>query len=184
MNYTEFEKGLIFKGNLTAEKKIVIHNSASAGNAFSSALYNYNKTMVEGLGTGFAHYYVDDNNIIMLARENWVAWHSGNGEMNRNSIGIEICSNPMECYTKCKRGNCDKITTLCAKQEEQIKRFFKAEQNAIDLVHTLLAKWSLTPEDVIFHSDVKKTECPYFTKKLHNLSRASDFLTIFEKPNC
>lgn len=184
MNYAEFDKGLIFKGNLTAVKKIVIHNSASAGNAYSSALYNYNKTMIEGLGTGFAHYYVDDNNIIMLARESWVAWHSGKSEMNKMSIGIEICSNPMECYTKCKQHTCKIKSVICGRQEEQIKRFFKAEQNAIDLVHTLLAKWSLTPNDVIFHSDVKKTECPYFTKKLHNISKGVDFLTIFEKPNC
>ena len=183
MNYQEFDKGLIFKGNLTAVKKIVIHNSATSASAEANANANYNAT-TKGQRSAFAHYYVDDNNIIMLARENWVAWHSGKSEMNKMSIGIEICANPMECYTKCKQHTCKIKSVICGRQEEQIKRFFKAEQNAIDLIHTLLAKWSLTPEDVIFHSDVKKTECPYFTKKLHNLSRASDFLTIFEKPNC
>lgn len=183
MNYAEFDKGLIFKGNLTAVKKIVIHNSATSASAEANARANYNAT-ITGQRSAFAHYYVDDNNIIMLARENWVAWHSGKSEMNKMSIGIEICVNPMECYTKCKQHTCKIKSVICGRQEEQIKRFFKAEQNTIDLVHTLLAKWSLSPEDVIFHSDVKKTECPYFTKKLHNISKGVDFLTIFEKPNC
>ena len=181
MNYQEFDKGLIFKGNLNAVKKIVVHNSASAGNAYSSALYNWNKTCVEKLGTGFAHYYVDDNNIIMLARENWIAWHSGKNEMNQQSIGIEICVNPMECYTKCKQHTCKIKSVICGRQEEQIKRFFKAEQNAIDLIYNIMTKWGLSADDVIFHSDVKKTECPYFTKKLHNLTKGKDFLQVFNR---
>ena len=181
MNYAEFDKGLIFKGNLNAVKKIVVHNSASAGNAYSSALYNWKKTFVEKVNTGFAHYYVDDNNIIQLCRENWLAWHSGRNEMNQQSIGIEICCNPMECYTKCKQHTCKIKSVICGRQEEQIKRFFKAEQNAIDLIYNIMTKWDLSADDVIFHSDVKKTECPYFTKKLHNITSGKDFLQVFNR---
>lgn len=180
MNYAEFGKGLIFKGNLTAVKKIVIHNSATSASAEANAKANYNAT-TKGQRSAFAHYYVDDSNVVMLARETWIAYHSGNKTMNENSIGIEICVNPMVCLNDCHTDVCSE---KCRTANAQLQKFFKAEQNAIDLVHTLLAKWSLTPEDVIFHSDVKKTECPYFTKKLHNLSRGSDFLTIFENPNC
>ena len=101
--------------------------------------------------------------------------------MNQQSIGIEICCNPMECYTKCKQHTCKIKSVICGRQEEQIKRFFKAEQNAIDLIYNIMTKWDLSADDVIFHSDVKKTECPYFTKKLHNITSGKDFLQVFNR---
>lgn len=176
-SFVEFPT-LLYKGNLKSVKHIVIHNSATSASAEANAKANY-KATTKGQRSAFAHYYVDDSNVVMLARENWLAYHAGDKTVNENSIGIEICVNPMECYTKCKSGNCDKITTLCTKQDEQIKKFFKAERNAIDLIHTIMSKWGLDESCLLFHSDVKKTACPYFTKKLHNLSRARDFLTIF-----
>lgn len=178
VKFSEYPQ-MLFKGNNKGVKHIIIHNSALGVTAFNTAKSNYNNTP-QGVRSAFAHWYVDDQNCIQLARENWIAWHAGDRTMNENSIGIVICVNPMDCYTKCKRGNCDKITTLCAKQEEQIKKFYKAEQNTIDLIHVIMAKWGLDESCLLFHSDVKKkTACPYFTKKLHNLTRARDFLTIF-----
>lgn len=179
INFVEFPT-LLYKGNLKAVKHIVIHNSATSASAEANARANYNAT-TKGQRSAFAHYYVDDSNVVMLARENWIAYHAGDKTMNENSIGIEICVNPMECYTKCKQHTCKTVSVICSRQEEQIKKFFEAEKNTIDLIHTIMSKWGLDESCLLFHSDVKKkTACPYFTKKLHNLGRARDFMTIFE----
>lgn len=176
-DFLEFDKGLIYKGNLTQVKKIVVHNSASAGNAYSSANYNYIQTKIKNKNTGFAHYYVDDKQIIMLARENWIAWHSGKKEYNDISLGIEICSNPMDCLNKCTGfGVCPGIGSTENCNNSAVRKFIKAEKNALDLVYTLITKWGLTEADVLFHSDVKNTACPFFTKKLHKLTKGSDFV--------
>lgn len=184
INFAEFDKGLIFKGHIlgATPKKIVVHNSASAGDAYSAANYNYTQTVIKGKNTGFAHYYVDDKNVIMLARENWIAWHSGKNEINKISIGIEICCNPMACLNQCTLKTCAQAVTapteLCAKNAAAIRKFKKAEKNALDLVYTLITKWSLKEEDVLFHSEVKNTACPYFTKKLHNIYKGFEFFKI------
>lgn len=176
-NYLEFDKGLIYKGNLIEVKKIVVHNSASAGNAYSAANYNYTQTKIKNKNTGFAHYYVDEKNVIMLARENWIAWHSGKKEYNDISLGIEICSNPMDCLNKCTGfGVCPGIGSTVNCNNSAVRKFIKAEKNALDLVYYLMYKWSLTEEDVLFHSDVKNTQCPFFTKKLHKLMKGSEFV--------
>lgn len=178
VNFVEFPT-LLYKGNLKSVKHIVIHNSATSASAEANARANYNATS-KGQRSAFAHYYVDDKSVVMLARENWIAYHAGDKTMNENSIGIEICVNPMECYTKCKQHTCKTVSVICSRQEEQIKKFFEAEKNTIDLIHTIMSKWGLDESCLLFHSDVKKkTACPYFTKKLHNLSRARDFLHFF-----
>ena len=174
VSFVEFPT-LLYKGNLKAVKHIVIHNSATSASAEANAKANYNAT-TKGQRSAFAHYYVDDNNVVMLARENWIAYHAGDKTMNENSIGIEICVNPMVCLNDCHTDICSE---KCRENNAQLQKFFKAERNAIDLIHTIMAKWGLNESCLLFHSDVKKTACPYFTKKLHNLSRARDFLTIF-----
>lgn len=170
---------LLYKGNLKSVKHIVIHNSATSESAEANAKANYNAT-TKGQRSAFAHYYVDDCNVVMLARENWIAYHAGDKTMNENSIGIEICVNPMFCLNDCKNERCVVSQgAICFTQMANLEKFFKAERNTIDLIHTIMAKWGLDESCLLFHSDVKKTACPYFTKKLHNLSRARDFLTIF-----
>ena len=176
VNYKEASCGLLFKGNLKAVKHIVIHNSATNASAEANAKANYFAT-TNGQRSAFAHYYVDDSNVVMLARENWIAYHSGSKTMNKNSIGIEICVNPMGCFDVCKLEKCRK--SCINLQSEGMRKFFKAERIAIDLIHTIMAKWGLDESCLLFHSDIKKTDCPYFTKKLHDLTKARDFLTIF-----
>lgn len=179
VSFVEFPT-LLYKGNLKAVKHIVIHNSATSASAEANAKANY-KATTKGQRSAFAHYYVDDKSVVMLARENWLAYHAGDKTMNENSIGIEICVNPMFCLNDCKNEKCVVAQgAVCFTQKANLERFFKAEQNTIDLIHTIMAKWGLDESCLLFHSDVKKkTACPYFTKKLHNLSRARDFLTIF-----
>lgn len=178
VNFVEFPT-LLYKGNLKSVKNIVIHNSATSASAEANARANY-KATTKGQRSAFAHYYVDDKSVVMLARENWLAYHAGNKMVNENSIGIEICVNPMACYNQCTSPTCAIApTSLCLSQQANIEKFFKAEQNAIDLIHTIMAKWGLDESCLLFHSDIKKTACPYFTKKLHNLIRARDFLTLF-----
>lgn len=174
VNFIEFPT-LVYKGNLKSVKHIVIHNSATSASAEANAKANYNAT-TKGQRSAFAHYYVDDSNVVMLARENWIAYHAGDKTMNENSIGIEICVNPMGCFNDCHTDICSE---KCRTANAQLQKFFKAEQNTIDLIHTIMVKWGLDESCLLFHSDVKKTACPYFTKKLHNLIRARDFLTIF-----
>jgi N-acetylmuramoyl-L-alanine amidase CwlA len=174
VSFVEFPT-LLYKGNLKSVKHIVIHNSATSASAEANAKANYNAT-TKGQRSAFAHYYVDDKSVVMLARENWLAYHAGDKTMNENSIGIEICVNPMACLNDCHTDICSE---KCRAANTQLQKFLKAERNAIDLIHTIMAKWGLDESCLLFHSDVKKTACPYFTKKLHNLIRARDFLTIF-----
>ena len=174
VSFVEFPT-LLYKGNLKSVKHIVIHNSATGASAEANAKANYNAT-TKGQRSAFAHYYVDDCNVVMLARENWLAYHAGDKTMNENSIGIEICVNPMMCLNNCHTDICSE---KCRAANAQLQKFFKAERNAIDLIHTIMSKWGLDESCLLFHSDVKKTACPYFTKRLHNLTKARDFLTIF-----
>lgn len=194
VNYQTFDGGLLYKGNLKTKNgcpaKIVVHNSACAAGAFATADYNKFETE-SGKRTAFAHYYCDDKNVVQLARENWIAHHCGNKEINAMSIGIEICVNPMNCDHKTKKtGFCDlkkcaKLsglsTKICQKEQDAIRRFYEAEKVAIDLVESLMVKYDLTVDDVLFHSECARKECPFFTMKLHGISHGKDFLRIFNK---
>lgn len=174
INFVEFPT-LLYKGNLKSVKHIVIHNSATGASAEANAKANYNAT-TKGQRSAFAHYYVDDEQVVRLARDTWKAYHTGKKEYNETTIGIEICVNPMGCLNECANNQC---VSDCKRFKTMREKFYKAEDNAIDLIYTLLAKWNLTEDDVVFHSDLKATACPFFTKKLHKLSKAKDFLTIF-----
>lgn len=177
-----FAKGLIDKGAMKQPLYIVIHNAASPATAGNVALYNYNQTIVKKANTGFAHFYVDDNSVIQLVKDTNIAWHSGKTDMNKKSIGIEICVNPYECFSACKHKDCitNKTESLCESQKAMIQRFFKAEELTIDLTRQLMSKWNIDENHVIFHSDVKATGCPYFTKKLHNITTGREFLHLFD----
>lgn len=190
VNYAEFEGGLLFKGNNRGIQGIIVHNSASAGNAFATA--NYNKSATEdNIRKAFAHYYIDNKNVIQLARENWLAWHSGKKEWNETTIGIEICVNPIHCdHQQNKTGFCDQkkcvmcsgiSTRICKNNKADIDRFIEAERVAYDLVTTLMAKYKLSEDKVLFHHEVSRTACPFYTQKLHGISAGRDFLRIFQE---
>ena len=176
ITYKDAGCGMLFKGNSKEIKKIVVHNAVSSQGAEKVAQMNYFET-ISKKREAFAHYYVDDEQVVRLARDTWRAYHTGKKEYNDTTIGIEICVNPMGCLNECANNQC---VSDCKRFKTMREKFYKAEDNAIDLIYTLLAKWNLTEDDVVFHSDLKATACPFFTKKLHNLTKARDFLTIFQ----
>ena len=121
---------------------IIIHdtgNTQKGATAYNQYLY------FNGGDRGrSAHYFVDDNEVIQIIRDEDVAWHCGTSNppvidgkkvLNRNTIGIEICVNEDGDY-------------------------FKAVQNAITLTKMLMGKYAIPKSHVLRHYDVSKKICP------------------------
>ena len=126
---------------LTEVKKIVVHY---VGNPNTTALANRN--YFEGLSKqdkvyASAHYIVGlDGEIIYCIPETEVAWHSGNLEMNHQSIGIENC-----------HPNADG------------KFNQKTYDSLVELLAYLCEKYNLSPQnDIIRHYDVIGKNCPKY----------------------
>lgn len=115
---------------------IVIHDTGNVtdsdeGNA------NYFDT---GSRQASAHYFVDDDSITQIVKDDDGAWHCGDGAgkygiTNRNSIAIEMC-----------RVN-NSVTD-------------KTEANTIDLVKMLMAKYNIPADRVVRHYDASRKNCP------------------------
>ena len=85
-----------------------------------------------------AHYGISDGLIFQWVKEENVAWHCGNWEVNQCSIGIE----------------CDATTTKNASEETY--------QTAGQLLREICDKYNipLDREHILKHSEVKATQCP------------------------
>ena len=118
--------------------RIVVHNTAndaSAMNEISYMLSNNNQVSY--------HYAVDDTQAVQGIALNRNAWHAGdgrNGIGNRYGISIEIC------YSK-SGGD----------------RFAKAEENAAELIATLLKQYKWGINKVTKHQDYSGKKCPHRT---------------------
>lgn len=85
-----------------------------------------------------AHYLVSDNRVVQMVREADTAWHSGNAEMNRRSIGIETDANPTKALSESSYKTVGKLVgQICLRYNLPISR-----------------------ETIIPHRDVKPTQCP------------------------
>lgn len=140
-------------------KYIVIHYVGAISTAYNNSVYfksvNRNAS---------ANYFVDDNEIYRVVKDEDKAWHCGdslktgnggkyNGKCtNSNSIGIEMC-----CYDN--NGKLD-ISE-------------KTIENTIQLVKELMAKYNIPVENVIRHYDVTNKNCP--APFVENESRWIDF---------
>lgn len=87
-----------------------------------------------------AHYFTDDVSIWQSVEECNGAWHCGDGGgqygiHNQNSIGIEMCL-PSGTVTA------------------------KTEQNTLELVQHLMAKYGLSSDRVVRHYDASRKNCP------------------------
>ena len=116
---------------------VVVHNTANDASAENEVAYmNSNND-----ATSF-HYAVDDVQAVQGIPENRTAWHAGDGmgRGNMYGIGIEIC------YSL--SGG---------------KRFEKAEENAAELIASILKRYGWGIGKVTKHQDYSGKYCPHRT---------------------
>ena len=123
-----------------APEYIVVHNTANDASAMSEISY-----MIGNNNQVSFHYAVDDYRVVQGIEENRNGWHAGdgNGKGNRKGIGIEIC------YSK--SGG---------------ERFNKAEDNAAELIVSILKRYGWGIEKVTKHQDYSRKYCPHRTLDL------------------
>ena len=125
-------------------KSIVIHNT---GNFSIGADANSHRNYIKQDGTKTSwHYTVDDKCIFKHLPEEERAWHAGDGREgagNTNGIGIEICVNHETLGTR-----------------NPSDYFYKALDNAAQLVAELMYKYKLTIKQVKQHYDYSGKNCP------------------------
>lgn len=119
---------------------IVVH---WVGNANTSAIANrnyFNNLAKTHETSASAHYIVGLNGeVIRCIPDDEVAFHSGNYDMNRKSIGIENCHPDWNGQFNAK-----------------------TYYSLIELIVELMKKYNLTIDSVIRHYDVTKKECPKY----------------------
>lgn len=129
------------KGRMSPIKYIVIHYT---GNKGDTALANAKYFTKPHIGAS-AHYFVDSKEIYNTVDDSDTAWHCGALQYrhsfcrNRNSIGIEICS------------------------EFKSGRFYTPEEtlkNVVELVKSLMKTYNIPLENVVRHYDVTGKLCP------------------------
>lgn len=127
------------KGTNKNNKFIVIHYVGAVSTALNNAIY-FNK---EYRGAS-ANYFVDENEIYRVVKDEDTAWHCGadvyyNDCRNSNSISIEMC-----CYMN--NGALDI-------KEEVVNK-------TIELTKELMAKYNISVDRVVRHYDVTRKCCP------------------------
>lgn len=115
---------------------IVIHDT---GNATDSDEGNANYFCTGSRGAS-AHYFVDDDSITQVVKDDDCSWHCGDGHNaygigNRNSIGVEQC-------------RVNGVVTQTT------------ENNTLDLVVMLMKKYNVPIEKVVRHFDASRKNCP------------------------
>lgn len=141
------------RGNNRSIKYIVVHYVGAVSTAKNNS--DYFKSIYRGAS---AHYFVDDNDIYRVVRDEDIAWHCGttgkyySNCRNSNSIGIEMC-----CYNN--NGTLDISENIV--------------NRTIELVKELMAKYKIPEENVIRHYDVTHKCCP--APFVNNPSRWNDF---------
>ena len=139
------------KGRTAPVKYIVIHYTAGNGDTAKNNADYYASAKIEAS----AHYFVDEGNIIYQSvKDTDTAWSVGGTRVykhkecrNANSISIELCS-------RNRNGS--------GKPASDGGWYFKPEtvNNALELTRFLMAKYNITPENVIRHFDVWGKICP------------------------
>lgn len=132
---------------LMTPTRVVIHNTANNASAWNEISYMINSKKDGVLLKTSFHYAVDDKEVVQGVLETRNAWHAGdnNGKGNREGIGIEIC------YSK---------------NDEDIEKFKKAEDNAVDLIIDILKRYNWGVEKVTKHQDYSGKYCPHRTLDL------------------
>ena len=127
-------------------KYIVMHYTANNGDtAMNNAQYFHNNSVQAS-----AHYFVDENSVVQSVRDSDGAWHCGGSLesshhplhgicMNRNSLGVEMCS--------------DKVNGKFIFTAQTVDR-------TVELVKMLMAKYNIDVDHVVRHYDVTGKDCP------------------------
>lgn len=128
-------------------KYIVVHYTAGNGDtAMNNAQYFHNNSGLQAS----AHYFVDEHGVVQSVRDTDGAWHCGgplesshhplhNICMNRNSLGVEMCSDIV--------GGKYTIT------QQTVDR-------TVELVRWLMDKYGIDVDHVVRHYDVTGKDCP------------------------
>lgn len=128
-------------------KYIVVHYTAGNGDtAMNNAQYFHNNSGLQAS----AHYFVDEHSVVQSVRDTDGAWHCGgpleslhhplhNICMNRNSLGVEMCSDIV--------GGKYTIT------QQTVDR-------TVELVRWLMDKYGIDVDHVVRHYDVTGKDCP------------------------
>ena len=129
-------------------KGVVLHNTADNATAkqHMNRLANYSNKQLEA---GFAHYFIDENDVILTENTYNMAWHTANYDGNVNYVGYEIC-----------------------RSTGDINRFKKAEQNTFEQVAKDLKYWGLQANrnTVRLHREFFATACPHRSYEIHGNS--------------
>ena len=116
-------------------KYIVMHYTANNGDtAMNNAQYFHNNSVQAS-----AHYFVDENSVVQSVRDSDGAWHCGGSLesshhplhgicMNRNSLGVEMCS--------------DKVNGKFIITAQTVDR-------TVELVKMLMAKYNIDADHVV-----------------------------------
>lgn len=128
-------------------KYIVVHYTAGNGDtAMNNAQYFHNNSGLQAS----AHYFVDEHGVVQSVRDTDGAWHCGGPLesshhplhgicMNRNSLGVEMCSDIV--------GGKYTIT------QQTVDR-------TVELVRWLMDKYGIDVDHVVRHYDVTGKDCP------------------------
>lgn len=122
---------------------VVVHYTANDGDTDEgNAIY-----FRDGVRGASAHYFVDEDSITRTVKDKHVAWHCGTRGTyyhprcrNRNSLGVEMCSDKDE-------------TGRYIITEETVKL-------TLDLVRHLMWKYNIPGKNVLRHYDVTHKTCP------------------------
>ena len=135
------------QGNYTARRSsairyLVVHYTGAPGTARNNGAYFASRG---DIGAS-AHYFVDAQDIVQSVPDSGRAWHCGAASYrhpecrNDNSIGVELC-----CYQDAAgRWRFDPATV----------------DNAVQLIRTLMGKYSINADHVVRHYDVTGKVCP------------------------
>lgn len=118
--------------------RIVVHNTANDASAYNEISYMHRNSEQVSF-----HYAVDDLGAVQGISLDRNAWHAGDGidgKGNREGIGIEIC------YSK--SGG---------------EKFYKAEENAAELIASILKEKGWGIDRVTKHQDYSDKYCPHRT---------------------
>lgn len=120
--------------------RIVVHNTSNSASASSEINY-----MISNNNKVSYHFAVDDKEVIQGIPLDRNAWHAGDGSTgigNREGISIEIC------YSK---------------NNSDLPKFMKAEENAAKLIAQLLKERNWDISKVTKHQDYSGKYCPHRT---------------------
>lgn len=127
-------------------KYIVMHYTANDGDTDEGNAHYF-----QGAGRrASAHYFVDEDSVTQSVRDNDAAWHCGGALesshhplrgicMNRNSLGVEMCSDIV--------GGKYTITP-------------QTVDRTVELVRWLMDKYGIDVDHVVRHYDVTGKDCP------------------------